>query len=137
MQYHELRERLSAHGVTPTAQRIAVASVLLGRPQHLSAEQIQAALRQAGERVSKATVYNTLRLFSAKGLIREVIVDPSRVFYDSTTSEHHHFFNVDTGELSDIAPGGVAVRRLAAVPDGTEEAGVEVLIRVRGRPRSP
>ena len=128
-----LRHRLLAHNVTPTTQRLAVASVLLERAQHLSADQIQAALRQAGQRVSKATVYNTLRLFSRQGLVREVIVDPSRVFYDSTTHAHHHFFNVDTGELSDIAPGGVAVNRLAELPPGTRECEVEVLIRVRSR----
>ncbi|MEL7537465.1 MAG: Fur family transcriptional regulator [Pseudomonadota bacterium] len=127
----DIRQRLLEHGIQPTTQRIDVATVLLAKPQHLSAEQIQEALRATGRRVSKATVYNTLRLYCEKGLIREVIVDPTRVFYDSTIEPHHHFFNVDTGELSDIEPDAVRFLRLAEAPAGTERAGVEVLIRVR------
>ncbi|MEO0998267.1 MAG: transcriptional repressor [Pseudomonadota bacterium] len=122
---------LTASGILPTSQRIEVAEVLLARPQHLSAEQILTELRQRGSRVSKATVYNTLKLFSEKGLAREVVVDPSRLFYDSTTHAHHHFYNVDTGELSDIATDDVRLVALPKLPDGTVQEGVEILIRVR------
>jgi Fur family iron response transcriptional regulator len=82
-------------------------------------------------RVSKATVYNTLNLFCERGLLRTVDVDPIRQFYDSRIEPHHHFFNVDTGELTDIAPELVDLRVAAALPNGTEQAGVEVLVRVR------
>lgn len=121
------------HGVMPTPQRIEIADILLERPQHLSAEQILDQLRGAGSSVSKATVYNTLNLFSERGLIREVMVDPVRKFYDSTTHPHHHFYNVDSGELSDIPGDNVRFRELPPLPRGTEQAGVEVLIRVRNR----
>lgn len=119
------------HGVLPTPQRLEVAEVLLCRPQHLSADQIIERLKDAGSRVSKATVYNTLNLFCDRGLVREVMVDPVRKFYDSTTHAHHHFYNVDTGELEDIADEAVAFSQLPELPSGTREESVEVLIRVR------
>lgn len=122
---------LEQHGILPTPQRIEVAEVLLERPQHLSAEQIIERLKQAGSGVSKATVYNTLNLFGERGLVRELMVDPERKFYDSTTRPHHHFYNVDTGELVDIPDEQVRFADLPALPEGTESESVEVLIRVR------
>ena len=116
-----------------TPQRIEVASVLLDRPQHLSADQILERLRDSGSRVSKATVYNSLRLFSEYGLIREINVDPARKFYDSTNHAHHHFYNVDTGRLTDIPANRIGILDLPELPDGTEQQGVEVLIRVRDK----
>ena len=118
-------------GIMPTPQRLEVADILLSRPQHLSADQIIDQLRERGSRVSKATVYNTLNLFGQRGIVREVMVDPVRKFYDSTTRPHHHFYNEDTGELSDIPDAAVAFTGLPALPEGTEQAGIEVLIRVR------
>jgi Fur family transcriptional regulator, iron response regulator len=119
------------HGVLPTPQRLEVAEVLLARPQHLSADQILERLKDAGSRVSKATVYNTLNLFSDRGLVREVMVDPVRKYYDSTTHAHHHFYNVDSGELYDIPDDAVGFSALPELPAGTTGAGVEVLIRVK------
>lgn len=121
------------HGILPTPQRIEVATILLDKPQHLSAEQILERLRDAGSRVSKATVYNTLNLFGERGIVREVMVDPERKFYDSTTHSHHHFYNVDTGELRDIPDSEVRFSELPQLPKGTESDSVEVLIRVRDR----
>jgi Fur family iron response transcriptional regulator len=117
--------------VLPTAQRLDVASVILVRPQHLSAEQVIAAIRVSGSRVSKATVYNTLNLFCERGLVRTVEVDPTRQFYDSSTAAHHHFYNVDTGELTDIPLEGVTFNVNTALPPGTEQMSVDVVIRVR------
>lgn len=121
------------HGIMPTPQRIEIADILLERPQHLSADQIIDKLKAARSGVSKATVYNTLNLFAGRGLIREVMVDPVRKFYDSTTHPHHHFYNVDTGELSDISEGKVAFLDLPELPEGTQSESVEVLIRVRNK----
>jgi len=126
--------RLRVAGVAPTRQRVAIARVLLARPQHLSAEQLIAQLRAGGcQFVSKATVYNTLGLFARLGLVREVIADPSRVFYDSNVSEHHHLFDVDSGILTDIAPEAVKLNAIGSIPEGMEVSGVEVIIRVRRR----
>ena len=129
----DIIQKLKSFGVLPTPQRIEVASVLLNRPQHLSADQIIERLKANGSRVSKATVYNTLHLFGSKGLVKELCVDPSRKFYDSTTHAHHHFYHVDSGELSDIDNGEVSIMGLPPLPDGTEQESVEVLVRIRDK----
>ena len=127
----ELATLLSARGVMPSEQRLDVASVILAKPQHLSAEQIINGIRAIGSRVSKATVYNTLNLFCERGLLRTVDVDPTRQFYDSTIQPHHHFYNEDTGELTDIPLGAVALELQAALPQGTQLSAVDVVVRVR------
>jgi len=124
-------ERLKASGVTPTQQRVEIAQILFARPQHLSADQVLAIVNAEAPVVSKATVYNTLGLFAEKGLVREVIVDPAKVFYDSNTSSHHHFFNVDTGTLMDIDAGQVELNAMPDLPSGTVAEGVDIVIRVR------
>ncbi len=133
MNRRDILDRLTACGVLPTPQRLEVAEILLARPQHLAADQIIDELRRNGRRVSKATVYNTLKLFSDCGLVRELNIDASRRYYDSTTHPHHHFFDVDTGELTDIPADRVAISGLPALPAGTEQESVEVLVRVRSR----
>lgn len=134
----DLQERITArllhHGVRPTAQRVRIAMLVLDRACHFSADQLLANLRRSGAGASKATVYNTLKLFCQQGLIKEIAVDPSRLMYDSTTHPHHHFYNAETGELFDISPSDLRVSRLPALPQATETASVEVLIRVRPKP---
>ena len=127
------RQILEAHGVRPTAQRLKVAEILLTAPRHLTAEQILARLRESSGRVSKATVYNTLNLFVGQGLAREIHADPERCVYDSTMTPHHHFQNVDTGEMIDIRPEDLAFASLPPLPEGTEIESVDVVIRVRAR----
>jgi Fur family iron response transcriptional regulator len=126
----QIAELLNGHGVMPTAQRLDVGQVILSRPQHLSADQIIATVRRTGSRVSKATVYNTLNLFCDRGLLRRVNVGPTRQYYDPTTSAHHHFYNVSTGELTDIPLDAVALTLNTPLPVGTVPAGVEVVIRI-------
>lgn len=123
---------LEQHGIRPTAQRLRVAEILLTAPRHLTAEQILASVREsAAGHVSKATVYNTLNLFVGEGLAREIHADPERCVYDSTMAPHHHFQNVDTGEMIDIRPEDLAFARLPELPPGTEIESVDVVIRVR------
>jgi Fur family iron response transcriptional regulator len=125
------RRILEQHAIRPTAQRLKVAELLLTAPRHLTAEQILAGLREAGGHVSKATVYNTLNLFVAQGLARELHADPERCVYDSTMAPHHHFQNVDTGEMTDIRPEELSFATLPTLPPGTEIERVDVVIRVR------
>lgn len=127
----EIAQLLLSRSVLPTAQRVEVGLVILAKAQHLSAEQIITALRARGSRVSKATVYNTLNLFCARHLLRTVEVDPTRQFYDSSIEPHHHFYNVDTGELTDIPVEAVTLSLHTALPAGTQRAGVDVVVRVR------
>jgi Fur family iron response transcriptional regulator len=128
----EIAQLLQSRGVFPTAQRVDVGLVILAKPQHLSAEQIIVQIRAGGSSVSKATVYKTLNIFCERGLLRTVDVDPTRQFYDSSIQAHHHFYNVDTGELTDIPLNAVSLNVNAALPPGTQQAGVDVVIRVRG-----
>jgi Fur family iron response transcriptional regulator len=127
-------EMLRQRGAQPTAQRVALAEILFAKPQHLSADELLERARRKGVRVSKATVYNTLNLFVDCGLVREVSVDSSRVYYDPTMTPHHHIYNVDTGELTDIPYDAVQLAELPELPPGTETAGVEVVVKVRRRP---
>lgn len=122
---------LLSFGISPTAQRTEVAAILLDRMQHLSADQVLTRVLERGVAVSKATVYNTLGLFAERGLIREVMVDATKVFYDSNTVPHHHFFNVDDGTLTDFASSDVVIEHLPAAPAGTCTDCVEIVIRVR------
>lgn len=127
----DLKEYLRAHDVTPTAQRLQIAEVLFQRPAHFSAEHVFHSVNEAKAVVSKATVYNTLGLFVEKGLINEVLVDSSKVFYDSNTSRHHHFYDIDSGEIEDIPDDEIAVDRLPGIPPGKQLENVEVIVRVR------
>jgi len=131
MERDAISKLLAHHGLQVTSQRLDIAEFVLSRPQHLSADQILSAMRERGSRVSKATVYNTMNLFSERGLVRTVEVDPERQYYDSTSEPHHHFYNVDTGELTDIPAEGVSLALETALPEGTVREGVDIVIRVR------
>ncbi len=127
----QARSILERRGVRPTSQRVRVAELLLTAPRHLTAEQILATLRLSSGRVSKATVYNTLKLFVEQGLARQIHADPERCVYDSTMTPHHHFQDLQTGEMIDIQPEDLAFAKMPPLPPGTEIADVEVVIRLR------
>ena len=124
-------QRLRAAGIAPTHQRIEIAYVLFERCEHLAADQILALVNARHAEASKATVYNTLRLFLERKLIRELIVDPSKVFYDPNTAPHHHMYNVDTGELTDIDASRVTISGLPELPAGVVTEGVDIVVRIR------
>ena len=124
-------EILESGAVKPTRQRLAIARVLFARHQHLSADQVMLSANRADAELSKATVYNTLKLFVEKRLIREVIVDPNKVFYDSNTGPHHHFYDIQTGEIIDIDAAEITVAGLPPLPEGKVAEGVDVIIRMR------
>ena len=130
----ELRERLRAAGLRPTRQREALWLLLFrGGDRHVTAEALHREAMQAGEQVSLATVYNTLHQFTQAGLLREVVVDSGRAYFDTNTSRHHHFFNTATQELADIPGHAIAVGGLPEAPEGTEVEDVEVVVRVAPR----
>ena len=128
-----IAEKLRAHGITPTHQRIEIAYVLFERRQHLSADQILSHVNVRVAETSKATVYNTLKLFVEKRLVRELVVDPAKIFYDPNTELHYHFYDVITGKLTDIAADSIHISGLPTLPPGTESDGVDVIIRTRPR----
>lgn len=124
-------QRLAHYGIRPTAQRVQIASLLLASPQHLSAEQILATLRSSGARVSKATVYNTLNLFAARGLIRQLSLDDTRSWFDSNIAPHYHFHDVESGALIDVPVPDVEFSRLPPPPPGMRVDGIDLVIRLR------
>jgi Fur family iron response transcriptional regulator len=126
-----LADVLRKHGINPTHQRIEIAHALCSRCEHMSADRVLALVNERHPETSRATVYNTLNLFVEKKLIREVIVDPSRVFYDPNTDPHYHIYDVETGELTDIDAAAVEIRGLPPLPSGMVTEGMDIIIRVR------
>lgn len=124
--------RLRDAGLRPTRQRMALARLLFeAGDRHVTAEQVFEEARAAEIPVSLATVYNTLNQFRDAGLMREVVVEPGRSYFDTNTADHHHFFNVDEGRLIDIPADELAVASLPVAPEGTEVERVDVIVRVK------
>ena len=125
-------ERLRAVGLRPTRQRLALARLLIeSGDRHITAEQLHGEAAGADIRVSLATVYNTLHQFTEAGLLREVVVEPGRSYFDTNTTDHHHFFCEANGRLQDIPGETVVVSGFPLPPLGTEICRVDVIIRVR------
>ena len=125
---------LKEHGITPTRQRIEIAFHLFQKQQHVSAEKILEQVNALGNTVSRATVYNTMALLTRKGLVREVLIDRERVFYDSNNHPHHHFYNVDTGELSDIDDSAsIDVANIPGLADDLRVVDTDVVVKVAQR----
>lgn len=132
----DLVERLRAVGLRPTRQRLSLARLLFeAGDRHVTAEQLHGEALAAAVRVSLATVYNSLHQFTAAGLLREVVVEPGRSYFDTNADDHHHFFCESSGVLQDIPGHGVIVTGLPLPPSGTEIRRVEVIVRVRSDER--
>lgn len=129
--------RLRSAGLRPTRQRVALARLLFdSADRHVTAEQLHGEAAAAAIRVSLATVYNTLHQFTTAGLLREVVVEPGRSYFDTNVDDHHHFFCESTGMLQDIPGAAVMVGALPSAPAGTEISRVDVIIRVRRAERA-
>lgn len=133
-QEDELETRVRTAGLRPTRQRIALAELLFAKgDRHLSAEELHEEALDAGVAVSLATVYNTLHQFTGAGLLREVVVDSSRTYFDTNIDNHHHFFFEEDGALMDIAGNDVVIGSLPPAPEGMDVARVDVIVRLQGR----
>lgn len=124
-------DQLRAAGIPLTLQRLAVAQVMLVAPVHLTADQVLARARDMMPEISRGTVYNTLKLFSEKKLVREVIADGERVVFDSNTTPHYHFYEVASGEVTDVPAGEIRIVGSARLPPGTQLECVDVVVRIR------
>ena len=127
----KVEQRLREHRLRPTKARTRIGMMLLESPKHLSADQIFDKLIEHGHCISKATVYNTLNVFAKHGVVSEVAVDPTRMYYDSTTLPHHHFYNIDTGQLTDIPRENLSVENIPRLPDNTEIEDLEIVIKIK------
>ncbi len=124
-------ELLRAAHLRSTRQRLALVRLLFERgDRHVTAEQLHGEAVEAAVRMSLATVYNALHQFMEAGLLREVVVNSDRSYFDTNVSDHHHFFFEDTGRLLDIPGEHVAVSGLPKLPAGTAIRRVDVMIRV-------
>jgi Fur family iron response transcriptional regulator len=127
-----ISKTLSAAGLRPTRQRLALAALLFnGSDRHVTAERLFDEATAARLSVSLATVYNTLHQFTAAGLLREIAVDGAKIYFDTNVSEHHHFLNEETGELLDIDDGLMQLGKLPPSPKGLRVARVDIVIRLR------
>jgi len=131
---HDIASLLQTAGLRSTQQRLTLGALLFdGTHKHRTAEQVFAAARKAKARVSLATVYNTLHQFTEAGLLREVVIDANRVYFDTNTETHHHFFDETSGHLSDVPASAIQISRLPKPPAGSELDRVDVVIRIRSR----
>ncbi|MBF0373295.1 MAG: transcriptional repressor [Alphaproteobacteria bacterium] len=131
--YSHILERLRAAGLRPTRQRLALAKLLFDNgDRHITAEQLHGEALGHSIRVSLATVYNTLHQFTDGGLLREIVVDSGRSYFDTNTSDHHHFFYEQSGALRDIPGDMVTVTKVPDAPEGTVIRRVDVIVRVIG-----
>lgn len=121
-------------GLRPTRQRLALANLLFsGRDRHVTAETLHGEALAKGEKVSLATVYNTLNQFTEAGLLKQVVVDPHRVYFDTNTSVHHHYYFSDDNRLQDIDQDKVTFAALPDAPNGTRMERIEVIFHLRNR----
>lgn len=118
-------------GLRPTRQRLDLADGLIGRDRHVTAEDLFFEASAAGQELSLATVYNTLRQFQSSGLVHELAFEGMRSVFDTDTSRHHHFYLADEPRILDIPANGLAVTELPGIPDGYEIDRVEVVVRLR------
>jgi Fur family iron response transcriptional regulator len=126
-------EILRSHGINPSAQRVAIARYVLETRDHPSADEVWTRVRETFPMVSRATVYNTLNLFVAKGLLREFVLTEGRVVFDSNTEDHHHFIDEETGAIHDVAWHAVRVSDVESLPQFDV---AEYQVVMRGRVRS-
>ncbi|KQI67271.1 Fur family transcriptional regulator [Loktanella sp. 3ANDIMAR09] len=124
---------LSQSNVRPTRQRVTLAALLMGdgRDRHVTAETLFEAASAADGKVSLATVYNTLRAFCDAGLLREIVVDGAKSYFDTDLCDHPHFFWEDSAELTDAPRESLDIRNLPAAPEGTHVVAVDVVLRLR------
>ena len=125
------REVLCSVGISPTSRRVQIADLVFQRQQHVTAEEVYEQLNVGSRHVSRATVYNTLKILVDYGLLRQVTVETRRVFYDSNISPHHHFFDIDSGELKDIEAEQFEILGMPELPPGKSVVGVDVVVRLK------
>jgi Fur family transcriptional regulator, iron response regulator len=135
--FHDVRVKLSAAGLRPTRQRLALGWLLFAKgDRHLTAENLQEEAHASRVSISLATIYNSLNQFTQAGLLREIAIDGSKTYFDTNVSDHHHFLVEDTNTLIDIPKIGVDYGGLPEPPPGKSIAGVDVIIRLRDKPSS-
>ncbi|MEG3591711.1 MAG: transcriptional repressor [Pseudomonadota bacterium] len=125
----KIRNILKDAGIVPTKQRMSIANLLFSKHQHISAEQLRYQINKIDKNISRATVYNTLSLFSEKELLNKVVTETNHIFYDTNLSKHYHLYDTISGELQDIDKSHVNVS-LSGLSDDSLSI-EDVVVRVR------
>ncbi len=129
--YTHFLEQLRAAGLRPTRQRLALSKLLFEKgDRHVTAEVLHAEAQAAKMRVSLATVYNTLHQFTSVGLLREIVIGTARSYFDTNTSDHHHFYFEKDGVLEDIDGTSITIDGLPEAPVGVDIKRIDIVVRV-------
>lgn len=127
----KLTEKIREAGLRPTRQRLALAELLYQNgDRHVTAEMLHGETLESDYKMSLATIYNNLHQFTAARLLKEVVVDSGKSYFDTNMSEHHHFFYEDSKDLVDIPTDNTVIGDLPDAPDGTSISRIDVVIRV-------
>ena len=134
---HALRAKLKDAGLRPTRQRMALGLLLFAKgDRHLTAEKLYEEAQELRVPVSLATVYNGLHVFTEAGLLREVAVDGTKVYYDTNVTDHHHFLLEESNMLIDIPAVSIDRSVVPDLPEGMEIAAIDVVVRLRPTKRA-
>ena len=131
LEFH--RERLRSSGLRATKQRLAICKMLFGRKKtfHFTIEKLKKILeKDCREKISLATLYNTVHAFEKKGYLKEISLKGNKTFFDTNMKNHHHFFDEDLSKLIDIKHEDISIKNLPNVPKGKKIKEVEITIRV-------
>jgi len=127
-------ERLRTAGLRPTRQRLALAKMLFENgDRHVTAEMLHSETQNKGTRVSLATIYNTLHQFTRAGLLREIVVDAQRCYFDTNTTDHHHFYHEQTGQLEDMQLSADMIAAIPTPPGDTKVKQVDIIVRINNQ----
>ena len=133
----EFTYKLRSSGLRPTKQRLKICEVLFNRDKtfHFTVNDLAKKIsNDLNEKISLATVYNTVHAFKKKGYLKEVSINnSSKAYFDTNTTNHHHFFDEDTSELTDIAEDKIEKIKINASLPGKKITSVEVLVKVENK----
>ena len=126
-------DRLRASGLRPTKQRLEICKVLFNRKEtfHFTIDQLKKiAEKNVKKKISLATLYNTVHAFEKKGYLKEISLKGNRTFFDTNTKSHHHFYDEETLQLTDIKNENISINNLPKIPNGKKIKDIEITIKV-------
>lgn len=127
----ELENKIRSADLRPTKQRLALSELLFSNGnRHITAEKLHGEALEKGVKISLATIYNNLHQFTTAGLLREVVVDASKSYFDTNVTPHHHFFHEEIGLLEDISGHEISVDDIPHLPEGTKISSIDVIVRL-------
>ena len=129
----EFIDKLRSSGLRPTKQRLKICEVLFNREKtfHFTINDLATSIsKKLNEKISLATVYNTVHAFQKKGYLKEIAINSDRSYFDTNTSAHHHFYDEDTHELIDCEQNNIDPINIKNNITGKKINSVEVLIKV-------